>query len=57
VALDREDVVELLLSRGASLEVGIAVAERCGVREVIDKMLALRPVSGTQEGWTVVEEE
>jgi hypothetical protein len=27
------------------------------VREVIDQMLALRPVSGIQRGWTVVEEE
>jgi ankyrin repeat protein len=45
VALHREDVVKLLLSKGASLEVGIAVAERFGVQEDIDKMLALRPVS------------
>jgi hypothetical protein len=44
VAMDHEDIVELLLSRGASLEVAIDDAVRMGDEVIMEKMLALRPV-------------
>jgi ankyrin repeat protein len=44
VAMDHEDIVELLLSRGARLEVAIDDAVRMGDEVIMEKMLALRPV-------------
>jgi predicted KAP-like P-loop ATPase len=42
--MDHEDIVELLLSRGARLEVAIDDAVRMGDEVIMEKMLALRPV-------------
>jgi ankyrin repeat protein len=44
VAMDHEDIVDLLMSRGASLEVAIGDAVRMGDEVIMEKMLALRPV-------------
>jgi ankyrin repeat protein len=55
VAEDHEEVIRLLLRRGASVEVAMEDARRSGNQEVMEKVLVLRPVSEIQDGWLVVE--